>query len=198
MRTYQWLNPDWSFTDMDGNTCKTDIPHTWNALDGQDGGNDYRRGTCRYSKVFPKPDFSPDTQSVYLEFDGVNASARVLLNGKEVAVHHGGYSTFRCDVTEHLQAENTLLVEVDNSVNDRVYPQKADFTFYGGIYRDVKLLVVSKIDAAGCFDFDREKVVEYAKMRNPEIEVLFVSAKTGEGIPQLAEWITAQVEAWTR
>ena len=143
MRTYRLLNDNWLFTDMDGATAPVNIPHTWNAQDGQDGGDDYRRGTCTYCKDFPRPEFG-ENQRVYLEFAGVNASAKVTLNGKEVATHDGGYSTFRCDVTDVLAEENHLVMAVDNSVNDRVYPQKADFTFYGGIYRDVKLLTVNE------------------------------------------------------
>ncbi len=141
MRKEQLINQKWSFQYHDGSVRQVNIPHTWNDLDGQDGGNDYWRGTCVYTKQFPKPEVGAD-ERVYLEFAGVNASARVDLNGSQVARHDGGYSTFRCDITEHLQPENTLVVEVDNSVNDRVYPQKADFTFYGGIYRDVKLITV--------------------------------------------------------
>ena len=76
---------------------------------------------------------------VYLEFAGVNASCRVCLNGKKITSHDGGYSTFRVEITEQLQEENELTVYVDNKVGDRVYPQRADFTFYGGIYRDVTL-----------------------------------------------------------
>lgn len=68
----------------------------------------------------------------------------MVLNGSPVCNHDGGYSTFRANITELLRDENELTVEVDNSKNDRVYPQKADFTFYGGIYRDVSLMVVSK------------------------------------------------------
>ena len=137
------LNAGWTFRGPDGGCAAVDVPHTWNAIDGQDGGNDYWRGTCVYERGFPKPEFGPD-QRVYLEFRGVNASARVELNGKEAGAHDGGYSTFRWDVTDILQEENRLTVHVDNSVNDRVYPQKADFTFYGGIYRDVLLLIVPK------------------------------------------------------
>ena len=121
-----------------------DMPHTWNAKDGQDGGNDYWRGTCTYKKTFASPAFDPATQAVYLEFQGVNATADVELNGRPVAHHDGGYSTFRTEVTSLLTQQNHLTAKVDNSVNDRVYPQKADFTFYGGIYRDVSLIVVSK------------------------------------------------------
>ena len=144
MREYLLMNAGWQFAYHDGTTKVVDIPHTWNNLDGQDGGNDYYRGTCSYRKSFSCPEFNAETQRVYLQFAGVNASAKVVLNGQTVTTHDGGYSTFRADVTGVLKAENDLLVEVDNSVNDRVYPQKADFTFYGGIYRDVHLVVVSK------------------------------------------------------
>ena len=135
---------DWTFIYHDNTKTVLDLPHTWNAIDGQDGGNDYWRGTCSYEKNFKKPEFDSEKEQVYLQFHGVNASARVVLNGKEVCTHDGGYSTFRKDVTELLEAENHLLVYVDNSVNTKVYPQKADFTFYGGIYRDVELLTISK------------------------------------------------------
>ena len=141
MRTYALLNQNWTFRYHDGTVSQVDIPHTWNAIDGQDGGNDYWRGTCVYEKQFAAPQ-RPECSRVYLQFNGVNASAKVILNGETVATHDGGYSTFRCDITDVLKPENHLIVEVDNSVNDRVYPQKADFTFYGGIYRDVQLITV--------------------------------------------------------
>ena len=148
-RTKIGMNAGWTFTGRDGAAVEVDLPHTWNNLDGQDGGNDYWRGTCVYRKAFAKPEFGAD-QRVYLEFQGVNASAKVELNGQLVGTHDGGYSTFRWDVTDLLAEENQLTVHVDNSVNDRVYPQKADFTFYGGIYRDVNLIIVHKFH----FDMD--------------------------------------------
>lgn len=144
MRTIINLMDHWRFTGPDGKTVPVQLPHTWNAQDGQDGGNDYWRGSCTYRTSFSCPDFDPASQQVWLQFDGVNASAEVLLNGKSVCKHDGGYSTFRAQVTDLLAEENVLTVLVDNSINDRVYPQKADFTFYGGIYRDVSLLIVSK------------------------------------------------------
>ena len=143
MRKEQLINQNWLFRYHDGTATVLNIPHTWNSRDGQDGGNDYWRGTCTYEKKFSAPRLEAD-QRLYLEFRGVNASARVVLNGQQAAVHHGGYSTFRCDITDLLQPSNQLLVEVDNSTNDRVYPQKADFTFYGGIYRDVALVTVNR------------------------------------------------------
>ena len=144
MRTVTKLMKNWQFTGPDGKTAAVELPHTWNNIDGQDGGNDYKRGSCTYQTTFATPAFDADSQQVWLQFEGVNASAAVTLNGTEVICHDGGYSTFRADVTALLADENTLVVAVDNSKNDRVYPQKADFTFYGGIYRDVSLLVVSK------------------------------------------------------
>ena len=149
MRKVIKINEGWNFTDQQKNRTPVTIPHTWNAKDGQDGGNDYWRGTNVYDVEFSAPEYGQE-EAVYLQFHGVNASAKVLLNGKEVCTHEGGYSTFRADITEYLEAQNKLVVEVDNSVNDRVYPQKADFTFYGGIYRDVELLVVNKAH----FDLD--------------------------------------------
>ena len=143
MRKELLLNKCWTFRYHDGTETAVDIPHTWNAIDGQDGGNDYWRGTCTYEKTFDAPAYG-EQERIYLQFDGANASAKVILNGTPVCIHDGGYSTFRCDITDHLLPENKLVVEVDNSVNDRVYPQKADFTFYGGIYRDVKLITVNQ------------------------------------------------------
>jgi len=144
MRSTTKLMKNWQFTGPDGKTTAVDLPHTWNNIDGQDGGNDYWRGICIYKTRFAAPAFDKNTQQVWLQFEGVNASAKVTLNGVEIARHDGGYSTFRADVTALLADSNVLIVEADNSKNDRVYPQKADFTFYGGIYRDVSLLVVNR------------------------------------------------------
>ena len=120
-----------------------DVPHCWNATDGQDGGNDYFRGTCCYVKSIRTEDL-PRSDRYYLELRGANSSAEVFLNGVKLAHHDGGYSTWRVDLTEGLTEENLLAVTVDNAPNDTVYPQVADFTFYGGLYRDVNLLCVSQ------------------------------------------------------
>ena len=118
------------------------LPHTWNAIDGQDGGNDYYRGACWYVKTFTNPELSHN-QEAWLEFRAVAMTAEVFLNGEKLICHRGGYSTFRVNITHALKkGENLLAVCADNSKNREVYPQKADFTFYGGIYRDVYLLVV--------------------------------------------------------
>ncbi|MBR0407537.1 MAG: glycoside hydrolase family 2 protein [Clostridia bacterium] len=133
-------NQDWVFIKQNEKT-EINLPHTWNAVDGQDGGNDYFRGTCVYEKHFDKPEFR-DGERVFIEFAGAAMTVEVRLNGTVLTRHEGGYSAFRCDLTAHLAEQNVLTVTVDNSANDKVYPQKADFTFYGGIYRDVKLIIV--------------------------------------------------------
>lgn len=116
------------------------LPHTWNGKDGQDGGNDYYRGTCYYYKKITKAECEGPV--TYLEFEGANSSAEVFVNGKSVATHDGGYSTFRVNITDCIEEENDIIVAVDNAPNDRVYPQMADFTFYGGLYRNVNLINV--------------------------------------------------------
>lgn len=150
MRTKISLNEGWQFTKGEEHIVIS-LPHTWNALDGQDGGNDYWRGAARYEKTFPRPELEAGGRAV-LEFLGAAMSADVRLNGRKLARHEGGYSTFRVDITDVLEEENRLVVEVDNSVNDRVYPQKADFTFYGGLYRDVNLITVPAVHFELCKD----------------------------------------------
>jgi len=142
MRRIICINEDWRFQrKSDEPELKVNIPYTWNAEDGQDGGNDYYRGTCIYRKTLMKSDI-PAGGKAYLEFRGVNSSAEVKVNGMLLGHHHGGYSTFRIDITDALKEVNEIEVAVDNSSNDMVYPQRADFTFYGGIYRDVYLIIV--------------------------------------------------------
>lgn len=100
------------------------IPHTWNAEDGQDGGNDYYRGTCMYTRLLRKPEMEPGGRAV-LEFKGAAMSAEVTVNGERVARHEGGYSTFRADITDVLtEGDNLICVSVDNSENDRIEIRK--------------------------------------------------------------------------
>lgn len=142
MRREISLNENWLFKLSDTNV-EVNIPHTWNAFDGQDGGDDYYRDNCRYIRKFDRPQYSSD-ERVYIEFEGVASSARVILNGEIVAEHDGGYQTFRADITDKLLDTNELIVYADNEKNEHVYPQKADFTFFGGIYRPVRLIIVNK------------------------------------------------------
>ncbi|MCR5761201.1 MAG: hypothetical protein K6F82_04330 [Sphaerochaetaceae bacterium] len=130
----------WQFSKDKLNWEEITVPHTWNAVDGQDGGNDYYRGTCYYRRTLDCQ--VKKEERVFIEFNGAAMSATVCLNGEQLCVHDGGYSTFRLDLTEHLKGSDEILVAVDNSDNTKVYPQKADFTFYGGLYRDVNLITV--------------------------------------------------------
>ncbi len=140
MRKIVSLNQNWQFC-QEGRSSLVNLPHTWNAVDGQDGGNDYFRGVCQYTRSLPRPRMDNGSR-VFLEIKGAAMSAQVWINGILLATHQGGYSTFRADLTDYLKDENELAISVDNSDNDTVYPQKADFTFYGGLYRDVNLIIV--------------------------------------------------------
>ncbi|MGN0814930.1 MAG: glycoside hydrolase family 2 TIM barrel-domain containing protein [Candidatus Coproplasma sp.] len=151
MRTTVNVNKRWVFSKKFRDVPKTavprdwndvDLPHTWNNVDGQDGGNDYYRGRCCYAKKLSKSDL-PVADRYFLEIKGANSGAKVYLNGKLCAKHDGGYSLWRADITDLMQNENILAVTVDNSPSDKVYPQSADFTFYGGLYRDVNIVCVN-------------------------------------------------------
>lgn len=150
MRSVINLNFKWAFSknaDRIPNIMPKDwelvaLPHSWNNIDGQDGGNDYYRGKCCYAKEIQKADL-PVADRYYLEINGANSSADAYVNGTRLAHHDGGYSTWRVDITDSLEADNLIVIAVDNSENDSVYPQMADFTFYGGLYRDVNIIAVS-------------------------------------------------------
>jgi len=147
MRTIVNLNDRWAFAKntasvpifLPENWDTVTLPHTWNAVDGQDGGADYFRGKCCYVRQLPQD--LPQADKYYLEIRGANSSAEVFLDGAHLASHDGGYSTWRVDVSAN--PRGVLAIVVDNAPNDRVYPQVADFTFYGGLYRDVNLICVN-------------------------------------------------------
>ncbi|MDE0546700.1 glycoside hydrolase family 2 protein [Microbacterium sp. C7(2022)] len=132
--------PEASWDDVQVAGSTVTVPHTWNAADGQTGGG-YHRGRATYARRIIA---DADAAETWIEFAGVNSSAEVFVDGQLLARHDGGYSTFRVDLTAHLIAgEATLVVVVDNASNETVYPQQADFTFYGGIYRDVQQISVA-------------------------------------------------------
>ncbi len=150
MRNIINLNSEWGFkrgdgiipTALDDSFESVNVPHSWNATDGQDGGNDYYRGLCYYLKKLDKSTL-PEADRYFLEINGANSSSDVYIDGEHLFHHDGGYSTYRVDITDSLNGENVLVIAVDNSPNDRVYPQTADFTFYGGLYRDVNIIAVN-------------------------------------------------------
>ena len=170
MRQILSINSDWLFT-KEGAGEKVNLPHSWNAIDGQDGGADYYRGVCRYTKTLKKSDL-PEADCYYLEIRGANSSADLYVNDKKLFTHHGGYSTWRVNITDYITDETVISVDVDNRANDTVYPQMADFTFYGGIYRDVNLICVNESH----FDLDYFgtpgiKVTPEIKGKDAEIEI---------------------------
>ena len=176
MRTIVNLNSNWLFvkntTDISlGEGVEVNLPHTWNATDGQDGGNDYFRGSCLYKKTLALADL-PKADLYYLEIRGANSSADVFVGGKKLAHHDGGYSTWRVNLTEELTEKTEIAILVDNSPNETVYPQMADFTFYGGLYRSVNLVCVNKAH----FDLDYYggpglKITPTVKDKDAEVEV---------------------------
>ena len=157
MRNIININNGWFFLKAASETPKevaadaevVNLPHTWNAIDGQDGGNDYFRGSCCYVKTIQKSEL-PEGEQIYLEINGANNSADIYVNGKHLAHHDNGYSTWRVNITEEIQDENQISVIVDNAPTELVYPQTADFTFYGGLYRDVNVIGVKNTH----FDLD--------------------------------------------
>ena len=116
------------------------LPHTWNALDGQDGGADYWRGIGTYEIELPNP---TKGKKQYIELQGANHVATVYCNGRELGTHKGGFSTFRYDLTPAMKPENNVLTVVVTNAPSDIYPQNADFTFYGGLYRDVNFIEVN-------------------------------------------------------
>jgi beta-galactosidase len=150
------INSDWKFFQQDEEQAMNksyndnlweaiNVPHTWNAIDGANGLN-YYKGACWYRKEF-NVDSSANGNKIFVEFNGSNSITDVYVNGQHMGQHKGGYSTFRFDITEAVESgcKNILSVKVDNTVVDDVYPQKADFTFYGGIYRDVNIIIVNPV-----------------------------------------------------
>lgn len=152
MRNIINLNQNWKFIQQDAGLPAAypeewqsiSLPHTWNAIDGHDGNGGYDRTTCWYAKTFTAPVQPLGSGRLFVEFQGANSEATVYVNGEKVIYHEGGYSAFRADITDLCKkdGENLLAVCCSNKANDFVYPQSADFTFYGGLYRDVNLISV--------------------------------------------------------
>ncbi len=179
MRQVLNFNRKWSFsknadqipTEISKKWDFVNLPHSWNSIDGQDGENDYYRGVAYYAKQLIKTEL-PKADRYYIEINGANSSAELYVNGKKLASHDGGYSTWRVDITDSLEMDNLIVIAVDNSPNKRVYPQNADFTFYGGLYRNVNIIAVNNAH------FDLEyyggpglKVTPKINGKNADVEV---------------------------
>lgn len=192
MRQIINLNRKWAFGKATNEIVKeipenwnwVNLPHSWNNIDGQDGGNDYFRGTCIYAKTLEREDL-PKAERYYLEFRGTNSTADLYVNGEKLASHAGGYSTWRVDITSALTDNNLIVVAVDNKDGVPVYPQMADFTFYGGIYRDVNLIAVSEshfdLDYFGAPGIKVTPTIAGDKA-TVEIETFLSNAKDGQKV----------------
>ncbi len=122
-----------------------DIPHSWNTEDPFEEERGYYRGVGWYQKVLNTNDF-PDKQKAFLYFEAANQHAQVFVNGERVGEHKGGYTAFCFDISEQLkEGENLLEVRLDNSHDPAVPPLRGDFNFYGGIYRDVYLVLTDAV-----------------------------------------------------
>ena len=185
MRNVVNLNQNWLFVkDTADIQCKggeeINLPHSWNAVDGQDGGNDYFRGSCLYKKILNKAEL-PVADQYFLEFRGTNSSADLFVGGKKLAHHDGGYSTWRVNVTDFLSENTEISLIVDNSPSETVYPQMADFTFYGGIYRDVNLICVHNSH------FDLEYFGGQGLMITPTVEGMDAKVEVQVFVKDLAD-----------
>lgn len=160
MRNIINLNKGWWFAkkgdglpgELPANGQRVDLPHTWNGVDGHDGYGGYDRGSYWYARTFTTPSQPLPGGRVYVEILAAGQQAAVYVNGKKAIYHEGGYSAFRADVTElcREKGENLLAVQCSNEVKSSVYPEAADFTFYGGLYRGVNLISVPRVH----FDLD--------------------------------------------
>lgn len=152
MRKIVNLNQNWKFIQEDAGLPMdypeewetVQLPHTWNAVDGNDGNGAYDRGSYWYAKEFDTPKQPLAGGRTFVEILAAGQQAKVYVNGKEVTYHEGGYSIFRADITDYCKEEgkNLLVVNCSNEEKSNVYPQHADFTFYGGLYRGVNIISV--------------------------------------------------------
>ncbi len=166
---------------------RVDLPHTWNAVEGHDGKGEYYRGKCWYVKSFETPRQPLAGGRVYVEILAAGQQAAVYVNGTEAAYHEGGYSIFRADITDFCreEGENLLAIACSNENKSSVYPQAADFTFYGGLYRGVNLISVP--DAH--FDLDY--------YGGPGLQVTAKPCEDGGAFFDLDSWVKGADENFT-
>lgn len=143
------LNNDWNFRFshqvQKGTEVRVDLPHTWNAQDALSGKIDYKRGIGNYEKnLFIRSEWKG--KRLFIRFEGVNNIADVFVNRRHIGEHRGGYGAFIFEITGKVEygKENSILVRVNNGEQLDIMPLVGDFNFYGGIYRDVHLLIIDE------------------------------------------------------
>jgi beta-galactosidase len=139
------LNNNWEFkTAKEDSFSRVNLPHTWNSKDASIDGREYYRGVGKYKKVLELNNHKD--KKVFLYFEGVNQLSTLFVNGNLIGKHSGGYSSFAFDISKSAkEGSNTIDLEVTNQADDNVAPLSMDFTFYGGIYRDVHLIVTNPV-----------------------------------------------------
>ncbi|MGL5693523.1 MAG: glycoside hydrolase family 2 TIM barrel-domain containing protein [Peptostreptococcaceae bacterium] len=182
MRQILNINDSWNFIQENiveasakefntSNWESVNVPHTWNAIDGS-AGNEFYRGACWYRKSL-NLDKHLEGKRIYIEFNAINSVSNVYVNGVHLGEHRGGYSIIRYDITNLVEfgKENIIAVQADNSAIEDVYPLMADFTFYGGIYRDVNIVITEDVHfdlmnkgSKGVFISQDEVTNEYANI----------------------------------
>ena len=195
MRNIINLNQDWRFIQEDAGLPNTlpsdwqqiDLPHTWNAVDGHDGNGSYDRGRFWYAKSFRKPVQPLEGGRVYVDIPAAGQQAEVFVNGTSVIYHEGGYSTFRADITDLCREDedNLLVIACSNENKSSVYPQSADFTFYGGLYRGVNLISVPKTH------------FELEYYGGPGIQITPKPCEDGGAVFEMESWIAGGDENFT-
>ncbi len=195
MRNIVNLNRDWRFIQEDAGLPEEfpshwkqiDLPHTWNAVDGHDGNGSYARGRFWYAKSFQKPVQPLEGGRVYVEIPAAGQQAEVFVNGTSVICHEGGYSTFRADITDLCREDedNLLVIACSNENKSSVYPQSADFTFYGGLYRGVNLISVPKTH------------FELEYYGGPGIQITPKPCEDGGAMFEMESWIAGGDENFT-
>ena len=195
MRNVIALNEGWKFINEDAGLPAAlpadwqdvTLPHSWNAVDGMDGNGSFTRGTFWYARSFATPAQPLPGGRVYVEINAAGQQADVYVNGEKAVHHEGGYSKFRADVTDLCKADgdNLLVVACSNERLERVYPQSADFTFYGGLYRGVNLISVP----AAHFDLDH--------LGGPGLKVTPKPTDCGGALFEIESWVTGGDENFT-
>ncbi|MDD6319550.1 MAG: glycoside hydrolase family 2 TIM barrel-domain containing protein [Oscillospiraceae bacterium] len=196
MRNVININDGWKFIRQDVGSApavlpadweNVNLPHTWNAVDGMDGNGGYYRGTCWYARSFETPCQPLKGGRVYVEVGAAGQQADVYVNGTKVTRHEGGYAKFRADITDLCRedGDNLLVIACSNENMSRVYPQSADFTFYGGLYRGVNLISVP----AAHFDLDC--------LGGPGLKVTPKPTECGGAVFEIESWVTGGDENFT-
>jgi beta-galactosidase len=206
------INDDWRFlradtpeakgADFDDNAwARITLPHTWNATDGTDGGNNYYRGACWYRRPLDvDAAMLAGGRRVYLRFGAASLVADVYVNGTHVGQHRGGFAAFCFDVTDQLRTgKNLISVRVDNTRVDDVAPQSGDFTVFGGLYREIELITAEPLHVSPVDDGSSGICVKQVSLSDESATIDVVTkVRNKSATEQKNAVVTVAVAALTR